>query len=175
MKCMPAKIILPMTIVVAIAFASATHADDTTKQGASPESQAQAQTQAQAQSQANSEAERQRQQAEQDARKSLDQDAIAAIEETQNALKAVTSGRSDEALAAIERATGKKISTILQLRLHAAAQALKKKIDAAEQSIELVPRLANRFADFQCQRARERRMHVGDAGAECANRVQTFF
>jgi hypothetical protein len=50
-----------------------------------------------------------------------------------------------------------------------------KEIDATEQSIELVPRLANRFADFECQRARERLVHVSDALSKRANRVQAFF
>jgi hypothetical protein len=103
MKRMPTKLIPPMTVIVALAFASAALcADNASSQGTSD-----SQAQAQAQTQANSEAEKQRQQAEQEARKTIDQDAITAIQETQNALKAVTSGKNDEAIAAIERATGK--------------------------------------------------------------------
>jgi hypothetical protein len=62
---------------------------------------------AQRQAQANPELERQRQQLEQQAQQTLDKDAIAAIAETQNAIKAIAGGKKDEALAAIERATGK--------------------------------------------------------------------
>ena len=64
-------------------------------------------TRAQRQAQATPELERRRQQAEQQARQTLDKDAIAAIAETQNAIKAIAAGKRDEALAAIERATGK--------------------------------------------------------------------
>src|SRR5690242_11135481 len=60
-----------------------------------------------AQAQTQQTLEQQRRQAEQDARKNLDQDAIAAISETRNAIKAIASGQSDQALAAIERAAGK--------------------------------------------------------------------
>jgi hypothetical protein len=97
--------ILPSVIIpVALVFAAIGRAEDKANQGNPP---AEAQAQAQAQAQANPKIDEHRQQAEQEARKSLDQDAVAAIEETQNALKAITSGKSDEALAAIERATGK--------------------------------------------------------------------
>jgi hypothetical protein len=68
---------------------------------------AQNQAQAQAAAQANPEIERQRQQAEQQGKQSLDRDAIAAIEETRRAIQAIDQGKNDEALAAIERATGK--------------------------------------------------------------------
>jgi len=62
---------------------------------------------AQRQAQASPELERQRQQVEQQAQQTLDKDAVAAIAETQNAIKAIAAGKRDEALAAIERATGK--------------------------------------------------------------------
>jgi hypothetical protein len=62
---------------------------------------------AQRQAQASPELERQRQQAEQQAQRTLDKDAIAALAETQNAIKAIADGKRDEALSAIERATGK--------------------------------------------------------------------
>jgi hypothetical protein len=67
----------------------------------SPESRARCEAQARP------EIERQRKQAEEQARKSLDAEAVAAIEETRNALRAIADGRSEEALAAIERASGK--------------------------------------------------------------------
>jgi hypothetical protein len=62
---------------------------------------------AQRQAQTSPELERQRQRVEQQAQRTLDKDAIAAIAETQNAIKAIAAGKRDEALAAIERATGK--------------------------------------------------------------------
>lgn len=60
-----------------------------------------------AQAQATTQIEAQRQDAEQQARANLDNDAIAAIRETQSAVKAITENKSAEALSAIERATGK--------------------------------------------------------------------
>lgn len=45
--------------------------------------------------------------AEEKAEKTLDKEAIAAIDETASAIKAIADNKSDEALAAIERATGK--------------------------------------------------------------------
>ncbi len=57
--------------------------------------------------QARPEIEKQRKDAEQQAEKTLDKEAIAAIDETRNALKAVEQDKPDEAIAAIERATGK--------------------------------------------------------------------
>lgn len=53
------------------------------------------------------ELEAQRQQAQDSAEQSLDQEAIAAIQQTERALNAITEARTDEALAAIEQATGK--------------------------------------------------------------------
>jgi hypothetical protein len=47
------------------------------------------------------------QRAERDAVKTLDQDAIAAIQETKNAIQAIASNERQKALSAIERATGK--------------------------------------------------------------------
>ena len=74
---------------------------------ASPSNAANQPGKAQAQAQTQQTLEQQRRQAEQDARKNLDQDAIAAIDETRNAIKAIASNQTDQALAAIERATGK--------------------------------------------------------------------
>jgi hypothetical protein len=51
--------------------------------------------------------EQERKQAEDEAKKNLDQDAVAAIGETEKAIDAIASNKSDQALAAIERATGK--------------------------------------------------------------------
>lgn len=51
--------------------------------------------------------EAQRQQSENEAKQTLDQDAIAAIGETEGAIKAITQNKKDDGLAAIERATGK--------------------------------------------------------------------
>jgi hypothetical protein len=64
-------------------------------------------SQAQSQTQASPDIEKQRQDAEAQASKTLDQDAITAIAETQNAAKAIADGKIDEARAAIEQATGK--------------------------------------------------------------------
>jgi hypothetical protein len=77
----------------------------------SPQNQAQNQAQSSSQShvQANSQRdiEQRRRDAEQQAEKTLDKDAISAIDETQKAVKAIAEGKKDEAIAALERATGK--------------------------------------------------------------------
>ena len=77
-----------------------------TPAGAQTQAQNQAQPDVQKQ-QTRPEIEKQRQEAQQQAEKSLDKEAVAAIQETQNAVKAIAANNSDEALAAIERATGK--------------------------------------------------------------------
>src|SRR5437868_2842628 len=51
--------------------------------------------------------EEQRKEAEREAEKTLDKDAISAIEETEKAVNAISSNKSDEAVAALERALGK--------------------------------------------------------------------
>src|ERR1700730_9660866 len=51
--------------------------------------------------------EKERKKAEDEAGRNLDQDALSAISETQTAIEAIASNKSDQALAAIERATGK--------------------------------------------------------------------
>ena len=53
------------------------------------------------------EIEKQRQQIEQQGQKNLDQEAIAALQETQNAIKAISASKTSDAMAAIERASGK--------------------------------------------------------------------
>jgi hypothetical protein len=79
-----------------------------------PTAQSQTQTQSgieqqqrQAEQQARPEIEKQRKEAEQQAAQSLDKEAVAAIDETQKAIAAIAANKTDEALAAIERATGK--------------------------------------------------------------------
>jgi hypothetical protein len=62
---------------------------------------------AQANSQARPEIEQKRAEAEQEARKQLSTEAVAAIDETEKAVRAIAEGNSNDALAAIERATGK--------------------------------------------------------------------
>lgn len=57
--------------------------------------------------QARPEIEKQRKAAEQQAHKTLDKEAIQAIDETRNAIKAISDNKVADALAAIERATGK--------------------------------------------------------------------
>ncbi|MCU1298546.1 MAG: hypothetical protein JWO91_2824 [Acidobacteriaceae bacterium] len=60
-----------------------------------------------AEQQARPDIEKQRKETEQQAKKNLDQDAIDAIRETEKAINAIAANKNDEALAAIERATGK--------------------------------------------------------------------
>jgi hypothetical protein len=63
--------------------------------------------------------EQQRKDAKQEGEKAIDKDAAAALEEAQKAVKAIADGNTDQALAAIERATGK--INILTARNPAAA------------------------------------------------------
>jgi hypothetical protein len=63
--------------------------------------------QKQAEQQARPEVEKQRKQSEEDAKKELDQDAQAAIAQTRNAVNAIAQNKTDEAISAIEQATGK--------------------------------------------------------------------
>jgi len=60
-----------------------------------------------AEQQARPEIEQERKQAEEEAAKNLDQEAMAAIAETQKAIDAIAANKTDQAMAAIERATGK--------------------------------------------------------------------
>src|ERR1700684_2793098 len=60
-----------------------------------------------AEKQARPEVEKERQSAQEQANQALDQDAIAAINETQNAINAISQNKKSDALAAIEAATGK--------------------------------------------------------------------
>lgn len=77
-------------------LAMVAHAQSPTDRGTSPP-----------QAPAKGEAEKERISAEQQARKTLDTEAIAAIDETRAALKALDQNKPDDALAAIERASGK--------------------------------------------------------------------
>lgn len=83
---------------------------------AGPQGQTQPSTQAtsavqnqrkQAEQQARPEVEKERKQAEDEAKTTLDQEAITAVSQTQKAVDAIAAGKTDEALAAIEQATGK--------------------------------------------------------------------
>jgi hypothetical protein len=60
-----------------------------------------------AENRARPEVEKQRKDAELEAAKTIDKDAVAALEETRRAISAIAANKNDEALAAIERATGK--------------------------------------------------------------------
>ena len=53
------------------------------------------------------EVEKEREIAQEQANQALDQDAVAAIDQTQNAIKAISQNKKNDALAAIETATGK--------------------------------------------------------------------
>jgi hypothetical protein len=73
-----------------------------------PQSQANFDQQRQnAEKQTRPEVEKERQSAKSQANQALDQDAIAAINQTQNAIKAISQSKKNDALAAIEAATGK--------------------------------------------------------------------
>jgi hypothetical protein len=78
--------------------------------------------------------EKRRKEAETEARKTLDQEAIAALAETEKAIEAVAAGKREDALAAIERATGK--IDVLVAR-HPAAALLPVRLDA--EAIDLAP------------------------------------
>jgi YfdX protein len=106
-------------ISVAIVYLSLTSCSskhsDTASAGPSP-AQAANQSQAQpdldrerkgAEEQARPEIEKQRQESQAEAEKNLDKEAIAAIDETNKAVSAIAANKTDEARAAIERATGK--------------------------------------------------------------------
>jgi hypothetical protein len=108
----------------------------------------------QAHAQTQSTLEKHRQQAEQDAAKNLDREAVAAIAETQNAIKAIADGQTDQALAAIERATGK--VDVLVARDPAAAlipvAAEVKIINTAPVDLEMIQQLAAAVKDAVKQR-----------------------
>jgi hypothetical protein len=95
-----------------LASCSNTNKSSTNTVQASPPNQAQAspdlQSQRkQAEQQTRPDVEKQRRETEEEAKRDLDQDAKAAIDETQKAVNAIAQNKSDEALSAIEQATGK--------------------------------------------------------------------
>ncbi|HEY2585755.1 MAG TPA: YfdX family protein [Tepidisphaeraceae bacterium] len=97
----PASALITASVLLCIPFAQSFAAAAPQPESASPPGATQRGAQARP------DVERQRQQAEQQARITVDPDAAAAIQETHNALKAIAEGKKDQALAAIERATGK--------------------------------------------------------------------
>jgi hypothetical protein len=97
--------VLPLTLVFCLVLPLTVRAQERGAAGSSGSTTQGARTESRAQ--ANPQVERQRQEAEQQARKTLDTDAVATIEETQKAVRALSENKPDEAIAAIERATGK--------------------------------------------------------------------
>lgn len=87
-------IVATYLLTCSIAFA-----EDTTKVSDGERSQVQAK--------ANPQIEKQRQDAKEQAEKTLDKDAQAAIDETTKAIKAISDGKTSDAIAALERSTGK--------------------------------------------------------------------
>ena len=94
--------VLGAVISLALATGQAILGQDQTQGSSQVEKQRQ-----QAEQKAQPEVEQERKQAEQKAEKNLDQEAISAVEETSSAIKAIADNKTDEAFAAIERATGK--------------------------------------------------------------------
>lgn len=99
----------------------------------------------QAEQQARPEVEQQRKEAEQEAEKTLDKEGIEAIQLTHNAVNAITAGKTDEALSAIEQATGK--LNVLLARNPATAlipvQLEVDVIDAAPHDIQAIHKIAH--------------------------------
>jgi hypothetical protein len=102
MKNMKTSSLQLIILSLALCAGQAAIAQDQTQASSPVEKQRQ-----QAEQKARPEVEQQRQQAQQKADKNLDREAITAIEETSNAIKAIADNKTDEAVAAIERATGK--------------------------------------------------------------------
>lgn len=98
-----------------------------------------------AEQQVRPEVEKERKQVEEEAGKSLDQDAIAAITETQSAIDAIASNKPSHALEAIERATGK-INVLLARNPATALIPVSVQveiIDAAPHDVKAVKQLAD--------------------------------
>jgi hypothetical protein len=96
--------------VMLVSCSGTRQSDKTAAANAPTQAQAPSDVEAQrkaAQQQARPEVEKQRKEDEEEAKKTLDQEAIAGIEETQKAVNAIAAGKTEEAIAAIERATGK--------------------------------------------------------------------
>jgi hypothetical protein len=95
----------------------------------------QPQVQAQVQAQAQPQIEQQRREAQQEAERTLDKDAIAAIEATQRAIRALDQGNAADATSAIEQATGK-INVLLARNPNTALIPVAASVDV----IDLAPR-----------------------------------
>ncbi|MGZ4963368.1 MAG: YfdX family protein [Limisphaerales bacterium] len=91
---------------VVLGLGSASAAQNQNQNQSQPSSDVQEQRK-EAEQKARPEVEQQRKQSQQQAEQSLDKEAIAAINETAQAVKALSENKTNEALAAIERATGK--------------------------------------------------------------------
>jgi hypothetical protein len=91
--------VLGMSVVLCLGLATLVNANNSseTSSATKPDTQAQARP----------EVEKQRKQAEQQAANTVDKEAVAAIDDTEKAIKAIAANKTDEALADIERATGK--------------------------------------------------------------------
>ena len=100
-----------LMITLCLVTGVAAHAANSTRAAAAPQGVAAAQVK--------SKLEQQRSAAKENGEKAINKDAVAAVEEARNALKAIDKGKTDQAIAAIERATGK--ITILTARNPAAA------------------------------------------------------
>ena len=135
-------------LALCVASPLTAHAAPSATGGAQPSAEARAQARAKARP----DIEARRLDAEREARKTLDADAIAAIAETETAIKAIDAGNTGEALAAIERATGKidiivarnPATALIPVRLEVEAidvaptdpQLIKTLTDAAEQAVQ---------------------------------------
>lgn len=132
-------IIVPLFPMIGIAFGQNGNA------GAAPAPAANNAARAQSQAKANQQVEQQRKDAQQQAQNSIVPDAAAAIQETVSALKAIDSGNSEEARAAIERATGKiTILTALKPETGLVPAAVDVQIiDAAPMDVNTIRRVAD--------------------------------
>jgi hypothetical protein len=104
--------ILLASCIVLSACGATRSAERSTNGGAQTQPQPKAQTDLDkqrqtAQQQVQPEVENQRRQIEEEGKKGLDQEAVVAINDTQKAIDAIAANKSDQALAAIEEATGK--------------------------------------------------------------------
>jgi hypothetical protein len=101
-----------------------------------------------AERQAHPDVEKERKQAADDADKTLDKDAVAAITQTQNAIDAIASNKTDQALQAIEQATGKinvllarnPVTALIPVAVHVEV------IDTAPHDPKIIKELANQVS-----------------------------
>lgn len=148
MKGMPAMVPLTVMLVTSCmaVLVSLVVPSDQARAGDSASAQTQGSSGAHSQQsqQARPEVEQQRQKTEQDSKKTLDKDAIEAIEQTRNAMNAIAAGKNDEALSNLEHATGK--IDILLARNPATAlvpvNSVIEVIDAAPQDTQAILELA---------------------------------